>query len=387
MPLGETITVINKSGKIVSSSKHLVDVLKEARSAYRERKAEIKAVRNADLEEKRARHMLRAATIHDDDVRSHASSRDPRNPHRSRSHYQRAPSERYAPSEYDQRPRRNRSVERGVDGSGHRELLRRHTDMPGQQLEPRRLSRSYSEPHVDMDLAYGDVPPPLPVKRYEDETELRTKMSKLTFLLDEANCVQHSVTATIESLQKNPDALAAVALTLAEISGLVGKMAPGVLAGLKGSFPAVVALLASPQFMIAAGVGVGITIVALGGFKIIKKIKSQKEMEEPLEMEELQAPELSRIELWRRGIADAEAYSMGTTVDGEFITPGASRHLIAEGVLDADDLKSRASRREHKVKSKAPKSTTSRRSSKSKSGKEKSSKKKEPSMLRMLFTH
>jgi len=36
--VGETITVINKSGKVVSSSKHIVNVFKEAKAAYRERR-------------------------------------------------------------------------------------------------------------------------------------------------------------------------------------------------------------------------------------------------------------------------------------------------------------------------------------------------------------
>jgi hypothetical protein len=269
-----------------------------------------------------------------------------------------------------------------------KELTRRFTD--GNELIIRNSSGANPDAHIDMDLAYGDLPPPLPVKRHQEETELREKVSALQMMLDEANCVQHSVTAMIENLQKNPDALAAVGLALAEISGIVTKMAPGALASLKGAFPAVIALLASPQFMIAAGVGVGVTIVALGGFKIIKKIKNKSEKEEPLELDELETQELSRIELWRRGIADAEAESCGTTVDGEFITPGASRHLVAEGVLDADDLRSHRSRRgskEQKSKGRAPKSVKSSKTSRSKTVREKAPKRKErePSGLQLLF--
>jgi hypothetical protein len=268
-----------------------------------------------------------------------------------------------------------------------KELTRRHTDGPIPQSSYR-ASRSNSEPHIDMDLAYGDLPPPLPVQKYDDG-ELREKASKLTMLLDEANCLQYSVTAMIENLQKNPEALAAVALTLAEISNIVGKMGPGVLTAMKGSFPAVVALLASPQFMIAAGVGVGVTIVALGGYKIIKKIKAKKEneLEEPLVLDELQGQELSRIEMWRRGIAEVEADSAGTTVDGEFITPGASQHLIAAGVLEEDDLKSRRSthRRESRSKPKTAKSTRSAKTSRSGKDDKEKKKKKQPSPLRMLF--
>lgn len=277
------------------------------------------------------------------------------------------------------------------------ELARRHTDMHVER-PPLKTQRSNSEPHIDMDLAYGEIPPPLPMKTYDDG-ELREKASKLTMLLDEANCLQHSVTTIIDNLQKNPDALAAVALTLAEISNIVGKMGPGILPVLKGSFPAVAALLVSPQFMIAAGVGIGITVVALGGFKIIKRIQAQKEekeraLEEPYQMDELETQELSRIELWRRGIAEVEAESAGTSVDGEFITPGASRQLVAAGVLDEDDLKSRRSARtrenkEDRARTHRAKSVKSAKTSasRSKSVKEssKSKKKKEPSLLRSVF--
>jgi hypothetical protein len=214
-----------------------------------------------------------------------------------------------------------------------------------------------------MDLAYGDLPPPLPERRHGEEEEMRVQMSKLTMMLDEANCLQHSATAMIEHLQQNPDALAAVGLTLAEISNLAAKMAPGALTALKGAFPAVIALLASPQFLIAAGVGVGVTVVMLGGYKIIKRIKDRPQPERALEapfeaapfqaapleiqedeLQEIETQDLGRIENWRRGIADAESQSVGTTVDGEFITPGASRYLIESGMLREEDLKSTRSK-------------------------------------------
>ena len=275
-----------------------------------------------------------------------------------------------------------------------------------------------------MDLAYGDIPPPLPDKKYDDD-ELKEKASKITMLLDEANCLQHSATAMIENLQKNPDALAAVSLTLAEISAIVSKMGPGVLMTLKGSFPAVAALLLSPQFMIAGGVAVGVTIVALGGYKIIKRIQQQKDeeltmggpvqmpipmqsraVEEPYQLDELETRELSRIDLWRRGIADVEAESSGCSVDGEFITPGATRQLVDAGVLDEDDIKSRRSAKirddrserpkSHRARSDARSEVRSERSShtsktsgthRSKTAKEGSSrrKEKEPSLMKTLF--
>jgi hypothetical protein len=195
------------------------------------------------------------------------------------------------------------------------------------------------------------LPPPLPIRH--DEIEIRGQMSKLTQLLNEADCLQYTATAMIEHLQKNPDALAAVALTLAEISSMVGKMAPTALGSLKIAFPAVMALLASPQFLIAAGLGVGITVVMLGGYKIVKRMRGKKELEEPNEMVEMQELEgdLTHIEAWRRGIAEAECHSVGTTVDGEFITPSASKRLIEDGVLNPDNVHASNEPRKHKSRS------------------------------------
>ncbi|KAI4664197.1 uncharacterized protein J4E79_003699 [Alternaria viburni] len=448
--LGETITVINKSGKVVSSSKHIVNVFKEAKAAYRERKAEIKAERDAAVKEKELAKGVKAIRLDDDDARSqvsHRSKASKAHTHRTKAHDRPVMERGYSDSFYaNDSPRSSKHrFEADLAGDAHnKEIARRNSDQAVQRSSQSSKSRSKS---VDMDLCYGDVPPPLPDKKYND-VELKEKASKIELLLDEANCLQHTATAMIENLQKNPEALAAVSLTLAEISAIVGKMGPGVLMTLKGSFPAVAALLLSPQFMIAGGVAVGVTIVALGGYKIIKKMQVQKEVDAPLpepqmaipmraatmpiedsnnQLDELEPQELSRVELWRRGIADVEANSSGTSVDGEFITPEASRTLCAAGVLDEDDLKSRRSTRskkhsseskhkEHKEhKHRAPKSEVSVKTSKtsdskrpsskvasskvasskvasSKSGKESSKessktkkKEKEPSGLKMLF--
>lgn len=242
-------------------------------------------------------------------------------------------------------------------------------------MAPRGLpvrSASYSDAQIDMDLAYGDVPPPLPVA---DEAELNGLLMKVKMLLDEAHCVQHSATATIASLQQNPDALAAVALTLAEISNVAAKMAPGALAAMKGSFPAVFALLASPQFLIAAGVGVGIVVVALGGYKIIKKIKARQD-EDMDELQEINT-DMSRIEAWRRGVADDETASIGTSVEGEYITPEAAAMRVAEE-------EDRASRREKKSRKGSRVHRSPKSAKEEKAGGEKK-KKRKPSTLQLLF--
>lgn len=408
MALGQTVTVVNKSGKVVSTGKHLIGVFKEAKSAYRERKAEITALRDAEDSEKKARRAFKDLSIDDDDDdtasrnssrRSHKSSRSNGRSRRDHAPIERGYTDSFYANEQPRTSRRSRPSnlrsELDPDDSIQRnELVRRHSEAVA-NIERPRTSRSASLNDIDMDLAYGDLPPPLPPRRYDEEVELRNKMTTLQVMLVEMNCVQYSVVAMIENLQKNPDALAAVALTLGEISTIASRMAPGVITALKGSFPAIIALLASPEFLIAAGVGLGVTVIMFGGYKIIKKIQ-QRTTNKPLleegsetaenesvsEFDELREidSELSHIEIWRRGIADAEAANTpGTSVEGEFVTPGANKYLIAEGVLPEEDLKSTRSGKTSRSK----KSKSKDSSSKDKAKKDR--KKKEPSGLRMLF--
>lgn len=142
-------------------------------------------------------------------------------------------------------------------------------------------------------------------------------------------------------------------------------MSPAVLGALKGGSPAVFALLASPQFLIAAGAAVGVTVVMFGGWKIIKRMKEKKALErqamafEAMPMGAMDgapqargfAPgdewearpaeyyegdpqealvieqELSGIESWRRGIAP---FGENGEADMELISPEASRAIKRE---------------------------------------------------------
>ncbi|PYI28583.1 hypothetical protein BP00DRAFT_257602 [Aspergillus indologenus CBS 114.80] len=371
-PLGETIAVIDKSGKVVSTSKHLFGVFSQAKNAYRERKAQVQSERNAKIAEREALKALQNYHIDGGDQHyqydaapSVASSRRSHSRHysgRSRSHH----------------PRGGSLYEEDVDDyyNQPREMVRRHThhDVGVREMERpvpvRSRSDHPSHSQVDMDLAYGEFHPSAleqqqqqqqqqprqgelvphqqgQLQRIEDP-ELNGLVTRAQWLLEEADCMQHTATATIAHLQKNPDSMAAVALTLAEISNLVTKLAPSALGALKAAAPGVFALLASPQFLIAAGVGLGVTIVMFGGYKIIKQIQSASKtpvieaapqqqpypqqyprdgaMDEPSmeDMMELNTDCLSSVEMWRRGVADAEAESAGTSVDGEFITPTAA---------------------------------------------------------------
>lgn len=290
------------------------------------------------------------------------------------------------------------------------------------------LARSQIHKPVDMDLAYGEAHPST-LKHYEpraaDEEELNGLVAKAKGLLEEADCMQHTATATMAHLQKNPDAMAAVALTLAEISNLTRKMAPSILTSLKLSAPSVFALLSSPQFLIAAGVGVGVTIVMFGGYKIIKKltaVPTVAPMPLPIpqpgvapaplqvkgpsasadELLELQSEHLSRVEVWRRGVADYEASSVGSTVDGEFITPTAAmmsgldlsdptvfrrRELDAEGGSTTSSRRSKQSRQSrHSRHTRYTSSKVANSQTTSGNAKKKSADPKRSSKLRMMFT-
>ncbi|EEH19461.1 hypothetical protein PABG_01780 [Paracoccidioides brasiliensis Pb03] len=404
--IGQTIAVFDKSGKVVSTSKHLFGVFKEARSAYRERKAEIhaeKAVKSAELEARRA---LANYTIYDS--RSVASSR--RRLGRTRSvvrdgELDRHPSRRYPHDVENGSP----STHIYPDQIPKRELSRRHTshDVAVQRQQHHPGTRSHSTPHIDMNLAYGEYHPTSLelIRSPNSEKDVNGLVAKAKDLLVEAKCAQHSVQATIAHLQKNPEAMAAVALTLAEISNLVSKLAPGALAALKSNAPAVFALLSSPQFMIAAGVGVGVTIVMFGGYKIVKRItagsaKPEGSTDELIELNQ----NLSHVETWRRGVADYEAESVATSVDGEFITPraaavsGISPHCHASnlrseyggrrsvrGVESIRDTSSkysnttRSSRRSRRAKEPTDSGDKDRKDKKRKD------KTKKPSPLRLLF--
>ena len=372
--LGQTVAVIDQSGKVVSSvrshdppsppnciltsaqGKHLLNLFKEAKYAYQDRKAELTSPKR--------RTPVRAQTFADNrsvasSHRSHRSRRPreyedcrdgPRRKttHRRHSEDVRPHSARAPPPEsptlvagqppysahtpYPPHSPAHSPYSPHSPGAAqmpatsyfpHGELALRPRD--DRLALPTAPARSYSTGHIDMDLAYGDLPPSPTVRSAPTEHELQGLVGRAHGLLQEADCLKHSATHIIATLQRNPDAMAAVALTLAEISKLVKGMAPGALVAVRRLCPAVFSLLISPQFLIAAGVGVGLTVIALGGFKVVKKIQAGKMGEREEDMVRALPAEVSRIETWRRGIAAVETESVGTSVEGEFITPEAAR--------------------------------------------------------------
>lgn len=390
-------------------SKQLVNVFKEARAAYRERKAEVVAGRHYELEEKKRRKALKAATSDDKssaasrrDTRSHHGSSRPSTHHRHSGSSVRSESKTVYPASdaaYPQSPRSTRSSHSPQfptfqPGALTRSHSARNEDLdthPTRPLVVRSMTSPVSpKPDIDMDLAYGPIPPPLPIARSgADEEEFKGLVQKVKRILEEADCLQYSASTIISTLQKNPDAMAAVALTLAEISNVVTKMAPSVLTAMKASSPAVFALLASPQFLIAGGVAVGVTIVAFGGYKIVKKIRAKQAVEVPGMDEMLEVDDVSRIDTWRRGIAEEQERSIGTGVEGEFITPTAaalSKLNLNEASISEAKSKEKRSKSKKTSSSKSGSEKDSKASSKESSKKTKKEKVKKPSPLRSMFT-
>ncbi|KAK2051939.1 hypothetical protein LY76DRAFT_366381 [Colletotrichum caudatum] len=411
MALTQTVTIINNSGKIISTGKHLAGIFKEAKASYQEKKAAIKA----------DREVLRRAQTFDaardpppppppppeafdrryshDDGRSVASSRSSHRSGRYHDHdveyYPRraltetnlrthseissvAPSRAPPPSAYRaayaETAPHDTAMPHYTTAPTCSESLADSATIRGSMV-PRAMSapamaKGHKEKDIDMDLAYGNIPPDLQHRTDLDpstkEKEAKTLVARVEGLLDEAKCMHHSATATIAHLQGNPDAAAAVALTLAELSTLLKQMSPAFLSVIKGGSPAVFALLASPQFLIAAGASIGLTVVMFGGWKIVKQIKDAQaqrqaaisnavafeaqsvpqpvEYDYPPEQYDPYAQpregsiayeeayildprldeELSSIESWRRGIAP---FGEDESADMELISPEAARSI------------------------------------------------------------
>ncbi|KAI3328745.1 hypothetical protein F4824DRAFT_482512 [Ustulina deusta] len=449
----EIVTIVNSSGKIISNGKHLVAAFKEAKAAYDEKKAAVKAERavrrsqtydipaasryapapNYDYEYGRGDYGGRYSQ--DDGVSQTSSRRSHRSRHSRASSRRSASQSRPALTVGNLRthsevssvtPSRPPAAYRSPyaetaprDMALSRPMLVHAPTMPHPPtevmapvpIENALMQRSRSDPalaesgkkkkEIDMDLAYGSVPPDLaervdldPAYRaVEKEHTARTLMEKIEDLLAEAQCLHHTATHIIEHLQAKPEAAAAVALTLAELSALLGKMSPSFLGVIQGGSPAIFALLASPQFLIAAGLTVGVTVVMFGGWKIIKRIKEAKEAEAVARMEPMavaahhdqlaqptqqpvQPPypeseseasegfdealvveeELSTIETWRRGITP---FGEDESADLELISPEADRAIRSQ--YGGDDARTERSVRTHRS-SKSHKSHKSHRS-------------------------
>lgn len=431
-------------------------LFKEAKASYQEKKAAVKAERAI----KRSNTYDVAAVpqyydeveyirpapgrrVSHDDVASHTSSRRSHRSRHSRSQSRGRPAltatnldtlsevSSQAPSRAPVGHRSPYAETANHESALSRPTMRHYPTTPveyGQMMQPvqqpvprpHEMSRSHSDPslkkkkkdkEIDMHLAYGNIPPDLEsrvdldpaYKAAAKEQQAHTLMSRVEDLLTEAHCMHHTANHMIDHLKTKPDAAAAVALTLAELSTLLAKMSPSFLGAIKAGSPAVFALLASPQFLIAAGLTVGVTVVMFGGWKIVKQIKEAKAARMPMAIEadptyrehypvgdlpmgrehvlpyppseysqgfdeavildERLEEELSTIESWRRGISSYGEDSLCDTesADLELITPDAMR---SQYNLDGDDAQTVRSGRTAKT-SKTSKTTKSSKSHKS----------------------
>lgn len=114
---------------------------------------------------------------------------------------------------------------------------------------------------------------------------LQLLLMQLQNTIDELSCITAGIGALISELQKVPDTLAVVGLTLAEISAIIAKISPAAIMGMKAAFPVIFGLLGSPQFAIVAGVGMAATVIVLGGYKIIKNVVGAGPARDPEEEE------------------------------------------------------------------------------------------------------
>lgn len=439
MPV-EIVTIVNSSGKIISNGRHLINVLKEAKASYQEKKAAIKAERAVKRSE-----TFDVSTVpryydeaeyggwprrasHDDGASQATSRRSYRSGYREGSKRRSASQARSALTERNLKtltevsstaPSRPPVTYRSPyaetaprDMTLSRPTLAHAPTMPTYVSEPHAptsisVPRSVSDPalrekgkEIDMNLAYGNVPPDLEervdldpaYKAVQKEREALDLIGKIENLLTEAQCLHHTATHIIQHLQGNPDAAAAVALALAELSAILGKMSPSFLAVLKGGSPVIFALLASPQFLIAAGVTVGVTVVMFGGWKIVKRIQEATEptavapmafaAHQPCPMEGSRAPypeseisagfdealvleeELSTIETWRRGIVP---FGEDEQADLELISPEADRAMRSQ--YGGDDARTEHSVRTTRTSRTAKTTKTSKTTKTTKSSK------------------
>lgn len=457
LPLDATITIVNNSGKLISTGKQLLSIWKTAQTSYREKKTELSEGRAQERAAERAPPPVpvkRAQTFDTgrsiprrqyDELSVASSARTYRssiakkqlppvpnqlaltegNLEKLSEVSSVAPSK--APSSYggiinNNNNNINNNNAMVVKGS----FSRVDPPMALQKVQPRMVGRTRSDTEIeaqkrfsmgsDLHLAYGDIPPDLADRvdldkhtayseeptlydeqqHIEDEREQAEQLiHKIENLLDEASCAQHSATAIITHLQERPDAAAAVALTLAELSGIITKLSPGFAAILKGTSPAIFALLASPQFLIGTGIAVGVTVVMFGGWKIVQRIAQNSVgakkpvayeaaaaaplpqidngVDEAIVLETVEV-DISSIDTWRRGITtEFEAADM------ELMTPEADRVVRerrASGVPeDYFDSKSRKSSSKTQHRSKTHSSSSHSSSHKSHKSKESSDRK------------
>ncbi|KAL7276398.1 hypothetical protein RUND412_000602 [Rhizina undulata] len=255
--LASTVTVVDNSGKVLNTSKNLFSAFKEAREAYRTRKAEIVAERLAEKEARQRRREKRER--------------------RERREREKAEGKRHKKER-----KKSRSASGESEGNGTLAFdLDEEEDGVRMETLSRKSSRESLNDNDDNDIMHSSQDPMTLAKLVDISADLvddhvtetlQCLLLQLQATIDELCCLTFGITTLITELQKCPDTLAVVGLTLAEISALVTKVAPGFVLTLKTAFPVIFGLLSSPQFAVVASVGMAATVVLLGGYKIIRNV-------------------------------------------------------------------------------------------------------------------
>lgn len=253
---------------IICKTKHLYNVFKEAQEAYKKARTGLVEQYNSTFNQPSNEQGL------PDDIPSDWAERDDE----ARNHG--VPQRRQ--SQHKQTPSADHFYERDYFSSKEVDHLLTNAENPLSSALMQHDNNSVflspfisEEDDITSSLAFGEYHAETFEQIHRDaEQDMKGLMAKTQQMLIEAKCAEASAMATINHLQTNPEAMAAIALTLAEVSKLAKNVGPHILNALKVAFPSAFALLACPQFLVASSVGIGITIVMIGGYKIIKRIKA-----------------------------------------------------------------------------------------------------------------
>ncbi|KAK6508009.1 hypothetical protein TWF481_006428 [Arthrobotrys musiformis] len=262
--LNYTVEVVDKAGKAIHTSKTIFGALREAREAYKAKRAERKAERDAEKAARRA-------------IKERAYEEQVREARRARREARRA-IEDDSRTEERRRERRERRERRMIeDGRSEAgtEVRDRDAGSDTSSIYSHRDGNGSTGALTLRSASTTDLSlPPLPPRPEVDEEDdhLTALFTQVQDIIDHAAATQASVVTLVDALRREPETLAMVGLTLAEISTIVAKLSPAALAGVQLNWPVVFAFLSSPQFAIVAGGVIGTTVILMGGYKIIKKM-------------------------------------------------------------------------------------------------------------------
>ncbi|RVD89511.1 uncharacterized protein DFL_000515 [Arthrobotrys flagrans] len=262
--LNYTVEVVDKAGKAIHTSKTIFGALREAREAYKAKRAERKAEREAEKAARRA-------------IKERAYEEQLREARRARREARRAIEDdsRTEERRRERRERRERRmIEDGRSDAGT-EVRDRDAGSDTSSIYSHRERNGSTGALTLRSASTTDLSlPPMPPRPEVDEEDdhLTALFTQVQDIIDHAAAAQSSVVTLVDALRREPETLAMVGLTLAEISTIVAKLSPAALAGAQISWPVVFSFLASPQFAIVAGGVIGTTVILLGGYRIIQKM-------------------------------------------------------------------------------------------------------------------